>query len=70
MEHDAFTLFVLLNCIYDAMNQVITKCRLLLLIKPLYKISYFPSNLGYVEAKALRFAAPNNLFSEGKTQDN
>lgn len=55
--------FVFLNCIYDYMNQVISTCKLLLLINSLCKISCFLSNLGYTEAKALRFATPNDLFS-------
>lgn len=55
--------FVFLNCIYDYMNQVISTCKLLLLINSLCKISCFLSNLSYTEAKALRFATPNNLFS-------
>lgn len=52
------------------MNQVITKYKLLWLRKSLYEISCFPSNLRYRETKALRFATPKDLFSEGKIQGN
>lgn len=52
------------------MGQVITTYKLPWLIKSLGEISRFPSNLGYMDAKALGFATLSNLFSEGKIQGN
>lgn len=45
------------------MGQVITTYKLLWLIKSFDEISCFPSNLGYIEAKALGFATLSDLFS-------